>query len=100
MHGCAAVHGVFVQLRGQVHRHFGEHQRVTQGYQIAGLLRPHDAGNARDAQHITLAVATFDDQPQGLRLHANPTLGHRHALGDGLFTDVDHVGLACAVEMG
>ena len=72
---------------------------MAQGNQLAGLLGRHDAGEARDAQHVALFRVARFDQRQRRRLHLDAPAGHRHPVRGRLGTDVHHVGLALSVEM-
>jgi len=77
----------------------GQRQGVAQGNEVAGLFRRLDAGDARDAQHIALfGVARLDERQRG-GLHLDAAAGHGSAVGGGLGSHVDHVGLALGVEM-
>ncbi|MNN37369.1 hypothetical protein D3C81_1513160 [compost metagenome] len=65
-----------------------------------GFLGGKNAGDARHGEHIALGVAVGLNQLQGLRPHADPRLGQGLTLGERLVTDIDHVRMALAVEVG
>lgn len=73
---------------------------MAQRYQLTGLLRRHDAGDACDAQHIAFFGRACGNDVQGGRLHGDEALRDRYAVGVRLGAYVDHMGLALGVEMG
>ena len=73
---------------------------MAQRNQVTGLLGRHDAGDARDAQHVALLGRAALDDGQGFGLHGDAALGDRDAVGCGLGADIDHVGLALGIEVG
>src|SRR2546425_7116116 len=73
---------------------------MAQRNEVTGLLGSHDAGDARNAQYVTLLGGAALDDGQGGGLHDDAAFGDRDAVGCGLGADVDHVGLALGVEMG
>ena len=77
----------------------GEHQRMTQGDQIAGFFRRLNPGNAGHGKHVALGVGAIDNHFQGFGQHAHPRFGHRLTEGHGLVGDVDHMGATLGIEM-
>lgn len=96
VHAVLSVFGKRLQLDG----HMRQGQRMAQGNEIGGLLGGHDAGQARNAQHIALACAAGLDQGQGFSLHQNASAGHGHPACIGFGAHIHHMGLALGVEMG
>ena len=94
MHG--AGHGVDLELDADAR----QRQRMTQRDQLGGALGRLDRGDARDADHVTLARLARRNQFERGRLHANAAARPRHTMGFGLGRDVHHVGLPVRVEMG
>ena len=52
---------------------------MAQRDQVAGALGGHDAGDARDAEHVALADAAFADPLQRRRRHHDPAARHGDA---------------------
>lgn len=98
--GGGALYGALGGAGCQLHGHARERQRMTQGNQVAGLLRCLDAGNARNAQHVAFFRGTGLDDRQRGRQHLDATGGNRDPVGGWLGADVHHVGLTFGVEVG
>jgi hypothetical protein len=98
--GGRAHHLAAVGQHFKLDRHAGQRDWVAQRNEVAGLLGPHDACQASNAQHIALLGSARLDQRQCGRLHADAAHGHGGAVGAGLGAHVDHVGLPLGVEVG
>ncbi len=68
--------------------------------QLVRLLRRHDAGDARRAEHVALLGVAAQDEVERRRRHHDAALRHRDAIGHRLVRHVDHPRLAAAAEMG
>ena len=84
----------------ETQRHAREGQRVTERDQVAGFLGGHDAGDARNAEHVAFFGSARLDQRQGRSQHLDATDRDGHPVGRGLGADIDHVGLAPGIEVG
>ena len=91
--GCCSVDVEFDRDAGQC-------QRMAQRDQVAGAFGCHDGGNAGNAEHVAFFGTTALDDVERGRLHPNGAAGDGDAMGFIFGADIDHVGLAGAVEVG
>ena len=73
---------------------------MAQGYEVGGTLRGHDARKSGYPDDVALAMASGDDEPQGVGLHPDAAPRDRDTVGGGLRRHVDHAGVALRVEVG
>src|SRR5690606_36985447 len=78
----------------------GQRNGMTERNQFSGFLGGHDAGNAGNGERVALLQAPAHDGGDGFRLAGETRLGHGSTPGDGLFADIDDVGLSLGIEMG
>ena len=74
-------------------------QRVAERNQVAGFFGRHDAGDARDAEHVALFSRALQNNGQRGGMHDDAALCHRDPVSGGFGGHVDHVGLALGVKM-
>ena len=75
-----------------------QRQWMAQRNQIAGFFGRHDAGDARDAEHIALFSRALQNDRQRGRMHDDAALRYRDPVGGGFGSHVDHVGLALCIK--
>ena len=84
----------------EIHGHPRQRDGVAQRDQVAGPFRALYAGDAGNAQHVTLFGCARRDQRQSGRQHLDAPARSCDAVGGGLGGDVDHMGLALGIKMG
>lgn len=77
----------------------GQRDRMTERDQFARALGGLNGRDARNADHVAFAGGTLADEVQRFRAHMYRTAGARQPPGFAFCSDVDHMGLACAVEV-
>ena len=73
---------------------------MAQWDKFRGLFCRHDAGNARNSEHIAFFRGAGLDHLQGCGLHVNATSRNGTTMGNFLGGDVDHMRIAVLIEMG
>ena len=72
---------------------------MTERNQLMSALGRLDTGNTRRRQHIPFGQATFGEQGERGRQHADACAGSRLAAGFLLVRNIHHMGFAACVEM-
>jgi beta-barrel assembly-enhancing protease len=86
-------------IDGEFDRDPCQRDGVAEWNQVTGTLGGLDGGDAGDPQYVTLLGIACAYQRQGFGFHADTPGRAGNALGFGLGTDIDHVGLAGGIEM-
>ena len=87
-------------VRRDVDLDLGQRERMAERDQFVRLLRRHDAGDARGAEHVALLGVALEHEIERLRAHHHAAFRDGDALGRGLVRHVHHAGFAALAEMG
>src|ERR1700752_3840521 len=87
-------------VRSDIHLDLGQRKRMAERDQLVRLLRRHDAGDARGAQHVALLGVALEDKVESLARHHHAAFRDCDPFGCGFVGHIDHAGFAALADVG
>ena len=97
--GDCAVDGVLFLVDGEIGSNAGQRNRMAERNQVAGSFRGLNGRDTGDAEDVAFLGGAAADEGQRFGAHENAAGGSGNTGGFGFGADIDHVGLAGAIEM-